>query len=390
LTTGKLPFVYFPELRASTIATSTMTYLNAGWAGPSPATVIERMREAADKESAGGPAGPEGQAYTGGIESAARAEVAILLGVSPEDILLTHGTSEGVNIAIGGLAWEPGDTLLISSLEHPGIKTPSALLGDRRGVNIRTVNLSPYASADECLSAFRAALSGSVKLVTLSHVMYTCGLRIPAKEIVDAAHDAGALVLLDGAQAAGHIALDLTAMEVDFYATSGQKWLGGPGGTGAFYVRPDRRDALIPLFRAPGLDFTEGFSLYSFASMGTVGIAGYGEAVRLHNLLGKENVELHNMALAKQLREEISKVDKIAFTGPTSGSTATAITTFAVRGWNGAPGAAAFSEALWERDRVVARAVLNPDGIRLCTAAFNDASDVEAAVVAIKALIAAN
>jgi hypothetical protein len=150
-----------------------MTYLNAGWAGPSPATVIERMREAADKESAGGPAGPEG--------------------VSPEDILLTHGTSEGVNIAIGGLAWEPGDTLLISSLEHPGIKTPSALLGDRRGVNIRTVNLSPYASADECLSAFRAALSGSVKLVTLSHVMYTCGLRIPAKEIVDAAHDAGAL-----------------------------------------------------------------------------------------------------------------------------------------------------------------------------------------------------
>jgi L-cysteine/cystine lyase len=380
----------FSELRANTPATSAMTYLNAGWAGPSPTTVIERMREAAERESAGGPAGPEGHAYVREIESATREATATLLGVSPDDILLTHGTTEGVNIALGGLAWEPGDALLTSGLEHPGIQTPSTLLGDRRGVNVRTIDLSPAASADECISAFRAALSPNVKLVALSHVMYTCGLRIPAKEIVDAAHDAGALVLLDGAQTTGHIALDLTAMGVDFYATSGQKWLGGPGGTGAFYVRPDRRDALIPQFRAPGLDFTEGFALYSFASLGVVDRAGYGEAVRLHNSLGKENVESHNMALATQLREELAKIDGISFTGPTSGSAATAITTFAVRDWSSGWDATAFSEALWERHRLVARNVLHPDGVRICTAAFNDASDVEAAVVAIKALVAAN
>jgi L-cysteine/cystine lyase len=367
-----------------------MTYLNAGWAGPSPSTVIERMREAADRESAGGPAGPEGQAYVREIESEARVEAAMLMGVSPEDILLTHGTSEGVNIVIGGLAWEPGDTLLTSSLEHPGITTPSTLLGDRRGVNVRSVDLSPDASADECISSFRAALSTRVKLVTLSHVMYTCGLRIPAKEIVNAAHDVGALVLLDGAQTAGHIALDLTDMGVDFYATSGQKWLGGPGGTGALYVRPDRRSELTPLFRAPGLDFTDGFALYSFASMGAVDRAGYGEAVRLHNSLGKENVEFHNMSLAKQLREEMAKIDGLSFTGPISGSTATAITTFAIRDWSSGLGTIAFSEALWDRHRLVARAVLHPDSLRLCTAAFNDASDVEAAVVAIKSLAAAN
>ena len=86
-----------------------MTYLNAGWAGPSPTTVVERMREAAERESAGGPAGPEGHAYVHEIESATREATATLLGVSPDDILLTHGTTEGVNIAIGGLAWEPGD-----------------------------------------------------------------------------------------------------------------------------------------------------------------------------------------------------------------------------------------------------------------------------------------
>jgi selenocysteine lyase/cysteine desulfurase len=380
----------FSELRANTPTTSTMTYLNAGWAGPSPTTVVRRMREAAERESAGGPAGPEGHAYVREIESETRTATATLLGVSPDDILLTHGTSEGVNIVIGGLAWEPGDALLTSGLEHPGIKTPSTLLGDRRGVNVRTVDLSPSASADECISMFRSALSPSVKLVALSHVMYTCGLRIPAKEIVDAAHDAGALVLLDGAQTTGHIALDLTAMGVDFYATSGQKWLGGPGGTGAVYVRPDRRDALIPQFRAPGLDFTEGFALYSLASLGAVDRAGYGEAVRLHNSLGKEHVESHNMALASQLREELAKTAGISFTGPISGTTATAITTFAFHEWANGWDASTFSEALWERHRLVARTVLHPDGVRLCTAAFNDASDVEDAVIAIKALVAAN
>jgi L-cysteine/cystine lyase len=372
----------FQELRASTAATANMTYLNAGWAGPSPASVVERMREAAVRESAGGPAGPEGKAYVSEMEAETRAAAAAMLGVSPDDVLLTHGTTEGVNIAMGGLAWEPGDVLLTSGLEHPGVKTPSTLLGDRRGVNVHAVDFSPNASADECVTAFRAALSGNVKLVALSHVMYTCGLKIPAKEIVDAAHEVGALVLLDGAQTAGHIALDLTAMGVDFYASSGQKWLAGPGGSGAIYAKPGQRDALIPQFRAPGLDFTQGFDMYALASIGAVDRAGYGEAVRIHNALGSANVEAHNMALATQLREELAKVAGLTFTGPTSGATATAITTFTIDGWE----PLAFNEALWEQHRLVGRNVLHPDGIRLCTAAFNDTSDVEAAVVAVRTL----
>ena len=377
----------FQELRADTPATENMTYLNAGWAGPSPNSVIERMRAAAASESAGGPAGPEGKATVLEIENETRAAVAAMLRVNADDVLLTHGTTEGVNIAMGGLAWEPGDVLLTSGYEHPGVSTPSTLLGERRGVNIHCADFDPRASADECVSTFRAALTPNVKLVALSHVMYTCGLRIPAEEIVGAAHEAGALVLLDGAQTTGHIALNLTEMGVDFYATSGQKWLGGPGGTGAFYARSDKRGALIPQLRAPGLDFTEGFALYALASIGAVDRAGYGEAVRIHNALGSDNVEAHNMELATQLREELTKIDGITFTCPTTGSTATAITTFAVDGWGW--NALAFNEALWKSHRLVGRNVLHPDGVRLCTAAFNDASDVEAAAVAVRDLAAA-
>ncbi len=114
---------------------SAMTYLNSGWAGPSPAAVVERMREAALAESAGGPAGPEGQAYASGIGVEAKAAAASLFSVDADDVLLTHGTTEGVNIVLHGLVWEPGDVLLTSDLEHPGIRTPSAILAQRRGVD---------------------------------------------------------------------------------------------------------------------------------------------------------------------------------------------------------------------------------------------------------------
>jgi L-cysteine/cystine lyase len=244
----------FSELRASIPATSSMTYLNTGWAGPSPARVIERMRATAERESALGPASPDGLAYGREIEGEAKDGVGKLLNVSPDDVLLTHGTTEGVNVVLHGLAWEPADALVISDLEHPGLKAPSAVVEEQRGAAIARAIVPPNASVDEALTAVKNAITPSTKLVAISHVMFTTGLRLPANEIVRMAHDAGALVLFDGAQTGGHIALDLTAMGVDFYTISGQKWLMGPQGSGALYVHPARASSLTPLFTRDGLD----------------------------------------------------------------------------------------------------------------------------------------
>jgi len=370
----------FPTLRAGTEAARSMTYLNAGWAGPSPQRVLDRMREAAGRESEGGPAGPDGQAYAHAIEAEAKQSAARMLHVSPDDLLLTHGTTEGVNIVIGGLAWEPGDTLLTCDLEHPGIRTPATLTGQRLGVTINTLAIAPNASEDECLTTMRAALNRGVKLVALSHVTFTTGLRLPAKQIVALAHAAGAYVLFDGAQTPGHIALDLAAMGIDFYACSGQKWLMGPTGSGAFYAKREHRDLLTAHFSAPGLDFREGFGVYSLTSQGVVARAGYAEAVAIHNELGSDAVEVHNLALATHLREGLASLPGVTINGPTSGPTASAITAISVDGWN----PPSFSEALWERHRVVTRHVPNPPGLRLCTAAFNDESDVDRALDAVR------
>ena len=368
----------FASLRESIACMGSMTYMNAGWAGPSPAQVVERMREAAERESAAGPAGPEGRAFGSAVEEEARTEAAHLFNVDPADVLITHGTSEGIAIALFGLDWEAGDVLLTTDLEHPGIDSPVGVL-EERGVEIRRVTIPPDASADACVEALRSGLDSRVKVAALSHVMFTTGLRVPAEEVVAAAHEADALVLLDGAQTAGHIAMDFAAMGVDFYATSGQKWLLGPTGSGAFYVRPDRRELLKPLLRRPGAGFRQGLGQYSLASQGVVERAGYAEAVRINRELGPERVEEHTCGLAAALRAGVSEIGGVRINGPADGPTVCAITVISVDGWE----APAFVETLWERHRLVARHVAHPAGVRLCTAAFNDESDVERAVAAI-------
>ena len=170
----------FASLRESIACMGSMTYMNAGWAGPSPAQVVERMRDAGERESAGGPAGPEGRAFAAGVAEEARTETALLFNVDPEDVLITHGTSEGVAIALFGLDWQPGDVLLTTDLEHPGIESPAGVL-EERGVEIRRVSVPPDASVDACVEALQFGLDPRVKMAALSHVMFTTGLRVPRR-----------------------------------------------------------------------------------------------------------------------------------------------------------------------------------------------------------------
>ena len=372
----------FEELRASIPATRSMTYLNTGWAGPSPARVLERMRETAARESDVGPAGPDGLAYIRGIQAEARASAAKMINADVEEIVLTHGTTEGVNIVLHGIAWEPGDKMLTTDLEHPALKAPSAILGDRRGLTVRPVAISPQASADECIEAVRAAITPNTKIVALSHIMFTCGLRVPATEITALAHEMGTMVLLDGAQTGGQIALDMREIGADFYTISGQKWLMGPTGSGALYVRRDRQGLLTPLFRDAGAESRSGLAMHALASQGAVARAGFDEAIAINLELGRERVEARTADLAARMRDGLGKIAGVTINGPTNAAIASAITAVAAEGWEPGP----LADALWERHRIAARTVTFPPGVRFCTGPFNDEGDVDRTVEALSSL----
>jgi L-cysteine/cystine lyase len=233
------------QLRAQLPAVQCMAFLNTGTCGPLPIVVADKMAEAAKRECEFGRANIADYLAFQGTVMETREALGNLLGVEADTIALTHNTTEGMNISIWGIEWEPGDEIVTTSIEHPGGLYPTYIVKERRGVILRFADVGLGADP---LKAIERSFTSRTRLLVLSHVSYSSGVCVPLKEIIQFAHERGVMVSVDGAQSAGAIPLDLDELGIDFYALSGQKWLCGPEGTGAFYVRPDRLADLHPTF----------------------------------------------------------------------------------------------------------------------------------------------
>ena len=208
-------------------------YLNSGGSGPPSKETLAAMRAADEWFS--GPIYREGiglfiqQAET---NTRARTAAANLVGAAPDDVALTQNTTHGMNLGATAIDWKPGDGILSTTTEHPGCLAPLHNLERRFGVE--TTLIEPPVTPEK----IRAALTPTTRLIALSHVDWTTGEVLPLAEICAVARERGVLTLVDGAQSVGDIAVDAPALGVDMYAFTGHKWVLGPEGIGAFYVRP--------------------------------------------------------------------------------------------------------------------------------------------------------
>lgn len=177
----------------------------------------------------------------------ARARVAQFIGAgSAEEIVFTRGTTEAINLVAG--AWGPahvgeGDEILLTELEHHSNIVPWQMLAQRTGARIVVAPIDEHGNVP--LAGFRERLSERTRLAAISHVSNALGTLNPVAEMVQLAHDAGARVLLDGAQAVGHLPVDVRALDCDFYAFSGHKMY-APMGIGALYVRAEIGADMLP------------------------------------------------------------------------------------------------------------------------------------------------
>jgi L-cysteine/cystine lyase len=209
-------------------------YLNTGTFGPLPRATVEAMQAVERQEL------EEGRSSRAYFEwaMAAREEVrdafARLLRTSTEQIALTSSTTEGCNIVLCGLGIEAGDEVVTTDSEHPGLM--GGLVSS--GANLRLADVRDLPAA-EVLGAIQAQITPRTRLIALSHVSWLTGALFPVREL--AGH--GVPVLVDGAQGAGAIPVDVEELGVDFYTVSAQKWLLGPAGTGALYIRPEHVEA---------------------------------------------------------------------------------------------------------------------------------------------------
>jgi L-cysteine/cystine lyase len=196
-------------------------YLNAGTCGPLATAAVRVATDALERAATEGRSGAYSVA-TGEMRLRLRRAYADLLGAEPGDVALTTCTSEGIVRVLGALELGPGDEVLTSTEEHPGLLGPLAAARAQRGLEIRTVPFEQLAGA----------VSPATRLVACSHVSWVSGRLAPDLTGSDVP------VLLDGAQGIGAVPVDLAALGCAFYAGSGQKWLCGPVGTGMLWIAP--------------------------------------------------------------------------------------------------------------------------------------------------------
>jgi len=220
------------DFRAEFPVLERLAYLNTGTNGPVPRRGFEAAAAELRRELDDGRSGKaQFEQVLGGRETL-RERLAGALRCAVEDVALTGSTTDGMATALSALPLGPGDEVITSDVEHPGLLAPLEGARRRSGFDVRFVPFDELAGS----------VGPSTKLVACSHVSWADG-RIAD---VEALRATGVRLVLDGAQGLGALDFDVTALGCDFYAASGQKWLCGPDGSGALYVRSEIARELDP------------------------------------------------------------------------------------------------------------------------------------------------
>ena len=300
---------------------------------------------------------------------ATREVLAALLGCGPAQIAFTGNATDGTNLVLAGLAWQPGDEVITTDEEHEAINHPLLYLQKSRGsvcgrvscpdqVDARTVELSSH----------------HAPAPRLSHVTCETGTRLPVAELCTWARERHLLSLVDGAQSLGAIRTDVTALGCDFFTGNGHKWLCGPKGTGLFYASPETLGQLSPAHVGAGslekadvaTDLAELWPSgrrFEFGTRATTLYGGLGYSLAWLGSLGWEAIERYVAALSDALKARILDRPYLRLLTPRPFDHAAGLTTFVMDSWD----AGEVSRELWRRGHIRVRVIPHYNGIRIST-----------------------
>jgi cysteine desulfurase/selenocysteine lyase len=260
---------------------------------------------------------------------AARKKAAHFIGAASEDeIIFTRGTTEGINLVAhtwGTQNVRAGDVILVTGMEHHSNLIPWQMLAQRTGATLKYIPVLDDATLDS--AAIETLLTEQVKLFAFVHISNSLGTINPAKELIAKAKALGAVTLLDGAQSAGHMPIDVKDLGCDFFVFSGHKMC-GPTGIGVLYGRMALLEAMPPwhgggemilsvtmegsTYKAPPQRFEAG-------TPNIAGVIGLGAAIDYLQAIGLENIQRHDHDLANYAMQRMSEVPGIRILGPQNG-----------------------------------------------------------------------
>jgi cysteine desulfurase/selenocysteine lyase len=317
----------FPILTREVLPGVPLVYLDSAATSQKPRSVLEAMQSFYERHNANIHRGVHrlAEEATAAFEGA-RVTVAEFIGAGdPRQIVFTRNTTEAINLVSHTWArshLQTGDVILLSEMEHHSNLVPWQMLAAERGLRLEFIPVTDGGELD--LAALPALLDLRPKLLAVTHMSNVLGTINPIAEVISRAHQAGAIVIIDGAQAVPHLSVDVTTLAADFYAFSAHKMC-GPTGIGALYGRLELLDAMPPFLG--GGDMIKRVELRSFEpntvphkfEAGTPAIAeaiGFAAAADYLAEVGREAIHAHEQAVAGYAIERLEEIPGVRVFGP--------------------------------------------------------------------------
>ena len=239
------------------------------------------------------------------------------------EIIFTSGTTHGINIISSGLekTISSNDELIVSEMEHHSNIVPWQMLCENTGAKLKVIPINDNGTLN--MEEYKSLLTPNVKFVFVNHVSNTLGTVNPIKEIIDLAHANKSQVLVDGAQGAAHLKINLSELDIDFYVASAHK-LCGPTGVGFLYGKSDLLNSLPPYQGGGEMISNVTFNQTEYADLphkfeaGTPNIAGviaFGVALDYMNSIGFENIDSYERSLLDYATENLRQIENIKIYG---------------------------------------------------------------------------
>ncbi len=323
--------LYWEGIRSQFLFEDGLIMMNNGTVGPMPKPVFNTLMRYF-KLQATNPYDVYNFLPT--FKEATRAKLAAFIQATPEEVVLSHNTTEGLNFVTSGLDMKEGDEVVVSNMEHPGSINPWKLKQKRFGIVIKEAPFGlPPKSVDEIVGTIAAAITPRTKIISLGHTVYVSGLISPLKEISQMAHEKGLLVLGDSAHGLGMLDLNMKEMGIDFFASSPYKWLGAPTGIGLFFIRKEAQDKIWPTIVTGGWDtYKDARKFDTHGQDADALIFALDEALNFANAIGQARIERRIKALAGQLKQELRKIPGVKIHTPDDPYLSAGLTAFSLEG----------------------------------------------------------
>lgn len=255
---------------------------------------------------------------------AARSKAAKFINAPDEDaVIFSRGATEGINLVAAsyGQRLGPGDEIITTELEHHSNIVPWQIIAEKQGAKVLFAPMYDNGALD--MDALRALISNRTKVVAVTHVANTMGTVLPVQEIARLAHAVGAVILVDGCQAAPHMHVDVQALDVDFYAFSGHK-IYGPTGIGALYGRPEiladmppyqGGGEMIETVEKTGSTYKEPPHRFEAGTPAIVEAVGFGAAIDYIQSIGLEAIGAHEADVAAHAETLLRAMPEVEIMG---------------------------------------------------------------------------